>query len=60
MKNLTKDEIRAEYDYRYLERLGILCGDRPPTRAQDQMAKSEALAQTNEVVAAARKGELES
>lgn len=60
MKNLTKDEIRAEYDYRYQERLGILCGDRPPIREQDQMAKSEALAQTNAVVAAARKGELES
>jgi hypothetical protein len=34
IRNLTSDEIRAEWDYRYIERLGMMCGASEPTREQ--------------------------
>ena len=39
---MTMQERRAEWLYRFDERLGILCEDRPATEAQIQMAFQEA------------------
>lgn len=35
-------EQQAEWDYRYQERLGILCADQEPTAEQKAIAKAEA------------------
>ncbi len=35
-------ELREEWNYRYQERLGILCEDRVPTSEEDQIARKEA------------------
>jgi hypothetical protein len=48
MKNKIPHEWQEEWDYRYQERLGILCGQDRPTEAQEQIASREA----NEAVAA--------
>lgn len=43
MTNQQKqDELLAEWNYRYQERLGILCGAGEPTQEQDRIAREEA------------------
>ena len=39
---MTPDEIAVEKEYRAQERLGILCGTKPPTDEQKHLAKLEA------------------
>jgi hypothetical protein len=39
---MTKVQLKAEWEYRYAERLGILCGDRQETYQQHLLAKAEA------------------
>lgn len=39
---MTKDEIGKEWQYRYQERLGILCEDQDPTPEQRKIARDEA------------------
>lgn len=39
---LTDAEITEEWNYRYAERLGVLCEDREPTDEQKRMARDEA------------------
>ena len=39
---MSADALQAEYEYRYMERLGILCEDRFPTAAQRRIAHDEA------------------
>lgn len=48
---LTASELRAEYAYRYQERLGILCEDQEPTPEQKRIAHEEATAACNELKA---------
>lgn len=38
---MTAAEMEAEKQYRYDERLGILCGSEPPTTEQKQLANAE-------------------
>ena len=38
----VRDDIVAEWKYRYLERVAILCGDGTPTQAQKDIAGEEA------------------
>lgn len=38
----TLTELMAEWQYRYDERLGILCGSGEPTVAEEQMAEKDA------------------
>lgn len=40
---MTTTELQAEYRYRYLERLGMMCEDQEPTPAQREYAREEAL-----------------
>lgn len=37
------EDLRAEYRYRYLERLGFLCGTRMPKGWEERWARHEAL-----------------
>jgi len=39
---MTLLELHVEYQYRYDERIGILCDDRTPTPEQIEIATSEA------------------
>ena len=39
---MTIDERDEEWNYRYQERLGILCGAADPTPEQDALARGEA------------------
>jgi hypothetical protein len=39
---MTEAQLKAEWEYRYAERLGILCGDRQETYQQHLLAKAEA------------------
>ena len=39
---MTTEEIQAEWQYRYQERLGIMCEDREPTPEQKAIAFKEA------------------
>jgi hypothetical protein len=39
---MTESEIQAEWQYRYQERLGIMCEDREPTPEQKAIAYREA------------------
>jgi hypothetical protein len=39
---MTQGEKNAEFHYRYTERIGIICGDKPPTEAQIEQATKEA------------------
>ncbi len=43
---MSEEELHQEWCYRYHERLGMLCGDKTPTDAQDTIARKEA----NEIV----------
>jgi len=38
---MNADE-QTEWNYRFEERLGVLCGPMPPTEAQKRMARAEA------------------
>jgi hypothetical protein len=38
---MTPDEI-AEFEYRYVERLGMLCGSKEPSDHEMQLAREEA------------------
>ena len=42
LKPMTESELQAEWDYRYNERLGIMCGSDQPTKEQDAIARQEA------------------
>jgi len=42
LENLTADECMKEEQYRYQERLGIMCGDEEPTPEQKAIARREA------------------
>lgn len=48
---LTGPELMREWDYRYEERLGMLCGSLEPTPAQKRLAREDA----NEFVVRYRK-----
>ena len=39
---LTLLQLKEEWDYRYQERLGLLCEDRVPTKQEEEMARREA------------------
>jgi hypothetical protein len=39
---MNDEELAKERDYRYQERLGILCGADKPTPEQEQLAAKEA------------------
>lgn len=39
---MTTEELKAEWNYRYEERLGILCEDLRPTPDQRRIAAQEA------------------
>lgn len=39
---MTETELQAEHDYRFVERLGILLGDKPLTLSANLIAQSEA------------------
>jgi len=39
---MTEQELAEEHGYRVTERLGIMCGDRNPTKAQVELAIKEA------------------
>ena len=38
----TEDELESEWNYRYSERIGIMCGDSEPDIDQQRIAKEEA------------------
>jgi len=42
MNAWTRDELVAEWTYRYEERISILCGSAPPTPEQEALARAEA------------------
>lgn len=42
LRSMTSEELQSEWDYRYQERLGILCGSNEPTDEQRLIAKTEA------------------
>jgi len=42
VKNKIPHKWQEEWDYRYQERLCILCGKERPTEEQEQMASKEA------------------
>lgn len=44
---LTPEEAKAEFDYTYAERLGLMCGADKPTREQIDMAFAEAETHVN-------------
>jgi len=52
---MTLTELTAEFDYRYQERLGILCEDREPTEAEKAIAHAEAYAAIIELNQQSRK-----
>ena len=52
---MTLTELTAEFDYRYQERLGILCEDREPTDAEKKIAHDEAYAAIIELNQQSRK-----
>ena len=52
---MTLTELTAEFDYRYQERLGILCEDREPTDEQKAIAHAEAYAAIIELNQQSRK-----
>lgn len=39
---MTEQELKAEGNYRYQERLGMMCGDAKPTDEQRKIALEEA------------------
>ena len=39
---MTPDEIRAEWEFRYDERIAILCGQNEPTIEQRRLAMNDA------------------
>lgn len=39
---MTAEELQEEWDYRYHERIGIMCGTAEPTPEQEQLARQEA------------------
>lgn len=39
---MTTIELQNEWDYRYTERIGIMCGTEEPTEEQKAIAKKEA------------------
>lgn len=39
---MTKTELQEEWQYRFQERLGMMCEDRVPTYEQVQLAGAEA------------------
>ena len=39
---MTTTELQSEREYRYQERIGIMCGDSEPTEEQKSIAKKEA------------------
>lgn len=40
---MTDQELQAEADYRFNERIGILCGDAEPTPEQIAIAQDDAV-----------------
>lgn len=40
--DMTREELKLEWQYRYDERIAILSGDKQPTPAQHQQALKEA------------------
>ena len=41
-RKMSEFELKQEWDYRYEERLGILCGDKEPTVEEIAIAGAEA------------------
>lgn len=39
---MTEQELKIEWQYRFEERLGILCEDKEPTNEEYKIAKDEA------------------
>ena len=46
MKAPTIEQLNAEFEYRYVERIGILCGADNPTDAQKTLARGERMVAT--------------
>lgn len=42
VRPMTQDQLNAETDYRYEERLAVLCGNQVPTELEKQMAMDDA------------------